>query len=88
MPYTGVFATTDGAIVIVGAFKPNPSRDISLALGLDDLSVDPRFVDLAASRRNRTALHEILSARIAGADTAYWLAASKIATCWLHRFAR
>jgi len=74
MPYTGVFATTDGAIVIVGAFKANPLREISLALGLDDLSVDPRFADLETSRRNRTALHQILSARIAGADTAHWLA--------------
>jgi crotonobetainyl-CoA:carnitine CoA-transferase CaiB-like acyl-CoA transferase len=74
MPYTGVFATTDGAIVIVGAFKANPLREISLALGLDDLSVDPRFADLEASHRNRTALHEILRTRIAGADTAHWLA--------------
>jgi len=71
MPYTGVFATTDGAIVIVGAFKANPLREISLALGLDDLSADPRFADLEASRRNRTALHEILRDRIATADTAH-----------------
>ena len=74
MPYTGVFATTDGAIVIVGAFKANPLREISLALGLDDLSADPRFADLEASRRNRSALHEILRARIATADTAHWIA--------------
>jgi crotonobetainyl-CoA:carnitine CoA-transferase CaiB-like acyl-CoA transferase len=74
MPYTGVFATTDGAIVIVGAFKANPLREISLALGLDDLSADPRFADLEASRRNRAALHEILGTRIATADTAHWLA--------------
>jgi crotonobetainyl-CoA:carnitine CoA-transferase CaiB-like acyl-CoA transferase len=73
MPYTGVFATTDGAIVIVGAFKVNPLREISLALGLDDLSADPRFADLEASRRNRTALHQILRARIASADTAHWI---------------
>ena len=73
MPYTGVFATTDGAIVIVGAFKPNPLREISLALGLDDLSADPRFADLEASRRNRTALHQILRARIASADTGHWI---------------
>ena len=74
MPYTGVFATTDGAIVIVGAFKANPLHEISLALGLDDLSADPRFADLEASRRNRSALHEILRARIATADTAHWIA--------------
>jgi formyl-CoA transferase len=73
MPYTGVFATTDGAIVIVGAFKANPLREISLALGLDDLSADARFADLEASRRNRTALHQILRARIASADTAHWI---------------
>ena len=74
MPYTGVFTTTDGAIVIVGAFKANPLREISLALGLDDLSADPRFADLESSRRNRTALHDILRARIATADTAHWIA--------------
>jgi formyl-CoA transferase len=74
MPYTGVFATTDGAIVIVGAFKANPLREISLALGLDDLSADPRFADLEASRRNRTTLHEILGTRIATAGTAHWIA--------------
>jgi crotonobetainyl-CoA:carnitine CoA-transferase CaiB-like acyl-CoA transferase len=74
MPYTGVFTTTDGAIVIVGAFKANPLREISLALGLEDLSADPRFADLEASRRNRTALHQILRARIGSADTAHWIA--------------
>ena len=74
MPYTGVFTTTDGALVIVGAFKANPLREISLALGLEDLSADPRFVDLEASRRNRKALHQILRARIGSADTAHWIA--------------
>jgi len=73
-PLTGVFETTDGALVIVGAFKANPLREISLALGLDDLSADPRFADLEASRRNRAALHEILRARIAGAGAAHWIA--------------
>lgn len=74
MPYTGVFPTTDGAIVIVGAFKANPLREISRALDLDDLSADPRFTDLARSRHNRTALHQILRERIATADTAHWIA--------------
>jgi crotonobetainyl-CoA:carnitine CoA-transferase CaiB-like acyl-CoA transferase len=74
MPYTGVFTTADGAIVIVGAFKANPLREISLALGLDDLSADPRFADLETSHRNRTSLHQILRARIASADTAHWIA--------------
>ena len=73
MPYTGVFPTKDGAIVIVGAFKANPLREISLALVLDDLSADPRFADLETSRRNRTALHDILRTRIATADTTHWI---------------
>ena len=36
MPLTGVFDTTDGALVMVGAFKANPLRDISAALGIED----------------------------------------------------
>ncbi len=73
MPHTGAFATTDGAIVIVGAFKANPLRDISEALGIDDLSLDERFNSFARSVENRTALHGILRARIATNSTAYWI---------------
>jgi crotonobetainyl-CoA:carnitine CoA-transferase CaiB-like acyl-CoA transferase len=73
MPYSGVFAATDGALVIVGAFKANPLREISLALDLDDLSADPRFSSLEESRRNRAALHDILRGRIATASTAHWI---------------
>ncbi|MCB1972920.1 MAG: CoA transferase, partial [Geminicoccaceae bacterium] len=46
MPLTGVFDTTNGALVMVGAFKANPLRDISTALGIEDLSKD--YPDLAA----------------------------------------
>jgi crotonobetainyl-CoA:carnitine CoA-transferase CaiB-like acyl-CoA transferase len=73
MPHTGAFATTDGAIVIVGAFKANPLRDISKALGIDDLSLDDRFNSFARSVENRTALHGILRARIATNSTSYWI---------------
>ncbi|MFX8660861.1 CoA transferase, partial [Acinetobacter baumannii] len=31
MPLTGVFATTDGALVLVGAFKADPLGDIGWA---------------------------------------------------------
>jgi crotonobetainyl-CoA:carnitine CoA-transferase CaiB-like acyl-CoA transferase len=48
-------------------------REISLALGLDDLSADLHFTDLETSRKNRAALHDILRARIATADTAHWI---------------
>jgi len=73
MPHTGAFATTDGAIVIVGAFRANPLRDISSALGIDDLSLDDRFSSFERSVANRTALHMILRARIATNSTAYWI---------------
>ena len=74
MPYSGVFATTDGAVVIVGAFKANPLQEISLALDLEDLSADPRFCSLEQSRQNRAALHDILRRHIATASTGHWIA--------------
>ena len=73
MPYTGVFETTDGAIVVVGAFKANPLQDISRALGLPDLSADERFATFERCVENRTALHAILRARAATNSTAYWI---------------
>jgi crotonobetainyl-CoA:carnitine CoA-transferase CaiB-like acyl-CoA transferase len=75
MPHTGVFATTDGALVVVGAFKPNPLREISLAIGIEDLSLDPRFATFADAKANRAALHAILRARFATGSTAQWIAA-------------
>jgi formyl-CoA transferase len=75
LPHNGAFATTDGALVVVGAFKDNPLREISLAIGLDDLSADPRFCSFDLSMRNRTLLHGILRARFAADTTARWIAA-------------
>ncbi len=74
MPFTGAFATTDGAIVIVGAFKANPLREICLALGLEDLSADPRFDSYETASANRNALHDMLRGRIATDSTAHWIA--------------
>jgi crotonobetainyl-CoA:carnitine CoA-transferase CaiB-like acyl-CoA transferase len=74
MPHTGVFETSDGAIVIVGAFKANPLREISLALGTEDLSQDPRFDSFAKCVANRAALHDVLRARLRTNSTAHWIA--------------
>jgi formyl-CoA transferase len=49
-PLTGVFETTDGAVVIVGAFKANPLQDICRALGLPDLSADPNYETFAQNQ--------------------------------------
>lgn len=74
MPLSGVFPTTDGAVVMVGAFKAHPLRDISTALEIDDLSADPRFADHAAQVANKAALHAIFRACFAKKSTAEMLA--------------
>ncbi|MGD9862017.1 MAG: CaiB/BaiF CoA transferase family protein [Pseudodonghicola sp.] len=72
MPLTGVFDTTDGAVVIVGAFKANPLRDICTALQIDDLS--PTYPDLASQRANKPFLQETFRKVFATDTTAHWLA--------------
>ena len=74
MPLSGVFDTTDGAIVMVGAFKENPLRDICHALDIDDLSADPRYATLEQQKLNRAELQSIFRDGFAGDTTAHWLA--------------
>jgi len=74
MPLSGVFDTQNGPLVLVGAFKANPLRDICTALGIDDLSLDPRFADLAAQFEHKAELHAIFHERFAGNTREYWLA--------------
>lgn len=71
MPLTGVFDTTDGAIVIVGAFKANPLQDICTALEIEDMS--PRYPTLAEQRANKPFLQETFRKAIAQNTTAHWL---------------
>lgn len=73
MPLSGAFETTDGAVVLVGAFKTHPLRDISAALGLDDLSQDPRFATHADQVANKPALHAIFRERFRSNTTEYWI---------------
>jgi len=72
MPLTGVFETTDGALVLVGAFKANPLRDICVALDLEDLS--PQYPDLASQRANKPYLQQRFREAIATNTTAHWIA--------------
>jgi len=74
MPLSGVFDTQDGALVLVGAFKAHPLRDICTALGIDDLSQDARFADLAAQFKHKAELHAIFRERFASNTCEYWLA--------------
>jgi crotonobetainyl-CoA:carnitine CoA-transferase CaiB-like acyl-CoA transferase len=74
MPLSGVFATTDGALVMIGAFKANPLQEISIALGLDDLSADPRYATPEKQATERATLQAIFCERFASNTTDYWIA--------------
>lgn len=67
------FATADGFIEISPVFSDNALRDISTALGLGDLSTDPRFATETLQVRNRDALNALLAARFRERTTADWL---------------
>ncbi len=73
MPLSGVFETLDGAVVMVGAFKQHPLRDICTALGIDDLSADPRYATLEQQKAHRADLQTIFRDRFAAGTTAHWL---------------
>jgi len=71
MPLTGVFATADGALVLVGAFKANPLQDICGVLGIEDLSV--RYPDLEAQRAAKALLQQRFRDEFARESTAHWI---------------
>ena len=73
MPLSGVFHTRDGAIVVVGAFKANPLRDICQALELADLSLDARFADQKAQMAHKAELKALFRERYATRESAHWL---------------
>lgn len=70
---TGVFDTTDRPIVMVGAFKQNPLRDICEALEIEDLSKQDRFANFDRQMENRPELQAIFRARFAENSSAHWL---------------
>jgi crotonobetainyl-CoA:carnitine CoA-transferase CaiB-like acyl-CoA transferase len=74
MPLSGVFQTQTGPLVLVGAFKANPLLDICTALGLPDLSVDPRFASHDQRVANKAVLHQMFRDRFASNTREHWLA--------------
>ncbi len=58
-PLSGTFKTRDGYVVMVGAFKPNPLKEICKGLGIEDLSTDPRY----ATHEGQVAHRDELQAR-------------------------
>jgi crotonobetainyl-CoA:carnitine CoA-transferase CaiB-like acyl-CoA transferase len=73
-PLTGVFPTTDGALVLVGAFKPNPLQDICRALDLPDLSAEPRYATFAGMVEHKSVLQGMFRERFVTDTAAHWLA--------------
>jgi formyl-CoA transferase len=66
MPLNGVFKTCDGKwLLMVGAFKSEPLRDISRALDLGPLPDDPRYATEALLFQHRPELQAIFKKRFA-----------------------
>jgi crotonobetainyl-CoA:carnitine CoA-transferase CaiB-like acyl-CoA transferase len=72
-PLSGVFEAADGPLVIVGAFKQNPLRDICQALELPDLSQRSEFADEPAQMAHRQELQSLLRERISTGKRSHWL---------------
>lgn len=67
------FKTLDGYIEVSPVFTDDALRDISLALGLEDLSQDPRFADKESRPAQAEAINAILARRFAEKTTAEWM---------------
>jgi formyl-CoA transferase len=74
MPLTAVFETADEPLVVVGAFRDHPLRDLCSALSIEDLSRDPRFSHMAAMRENVTELRRLLQETFLTGTRQHWLA--------------
>ena len=74
MPLSGVFECSDAPLVLVGAFKANPLRDICAALDLPDLSADPRYCNLDQQFAHKTELQRQFRERFASHTRDHWLA--------------
>ncbi len=74
MPLSGVFATTDGAVCMVGAFKQQPLRDICAALELPDaLWQRADLQDPPGHMAAKAELQELFRDRFATGTTAHWV---------------
>ncbi|MCT7943322.1 MULTISPECIES: CaiB/BaiF CoA transferase family protein [Shewanella] len=63
MPLAGHFMATDGPIVVIGAFMPNPLKAMCAALEIDDLTVP--YPDMASQIKNKALIQNTLRQEIA-----------------------
>jgi formyl-CoA transferase len=73
MPLSGVFECADHPLVLIGAFKANPLRDICAALELPDLSLDARFANLEQQFAHKAELQRQLRERFHTRPRDHWL---------------
>ncbi len=73
MPLSGVFECADHPLVLIGAFKANPLRDICAALELPDLSLDARFANLEQQFAHKAELQRQLRERFRTRPRDHWL---------------
>ena len=69
----GIYRTTTAYIVVTGLFKANPLANICEALGIDDLSIEPRFDSEVNLSHHASELHELLQARIGERSAEHWI---------------
>jgi formyl-CoA transferase len=74
MPLSGVFECADHPLVLVGAFKANPLRDICAALDLPDLSLEARFANLEQQFAHKAELQGMFRERFRSRPRDHWLA--------------
>jgi crotonobetainyl-CoA:carnitine CoA-transferase CaiB-like acyl-CoA transferase len=67
------FTTRNGYIEISPVFTENALRDVSLALGLDDLSSLPRFATLELQVQHQCEINGLLAARFREKTTEEWM---------------
>lgn len=74
MPLTGVFATSDGALCLVGGFHPRPLEALTAALDLaNELLGREEFSSHDSMMQNRAELQSILAERFETRPTSYWV---------------
>ncbi|MGB3867003.1 MAG: CoA transferase [Xanthobacteraceae bacterium] len=66
----GIFPTRDGAVTLVGVFRPNPLGDVCRALDLEDYSARPKYSDPASWGPNRSEIFQLLTPGFAKFTTA------------------
>jgi len=72
-PLQAIYRTKDSFIALVGWFRPNPLGNVCQALGLPDLSQDPRFSDFDVMHEHGDELRAIIQEKMLTKTTAEWL---------------